>query len=68
MICLQEYHPLPVSDLPVTLADISESREVFGFDPRVDLEEGVEEFVKWFGVYHSQREEGKGAQRNKALE
>jgi len=42
-------------DVPITYADVSRARRLLGYDPRVDIEEGVERFVRWF------RDRGEGA-------
>lgn len=51
-----------------TLADISESRSVLGFNSRVSIEEGVKKFVKWFKEYKSLRARNEEEQRNRPLE
>jgi UDP-glucuronate 4-epimerase len=35
-----------------TYADIAETRCAFGFEPSTSVETGIEEFVRWFKVYH----------------
>ncbi len=35
-------------DVPATFADISKSRRLLGYDPKVGIEEGVEKFVEWY--------------------
>jgi UDP-glucuronate 4-epimerase len=35
-------------DVPVTCADISKARENLGYDPKVDIEEGIRRFVAWY--------------------
>ena len=35
-------------DVPVTCADISKARENLGYDPKVDIEEGIRRFVTWY--------------------
>ncbi len=65
---LQEYGELPPFDLPSTLADISASRGVLGFSPRVGVEEGLREFVRWFKEYKLLRSRDQEAQRNRMLE
>ncbi|MDQ7038455.1 MAG: GDP-mannose 4,6-dehydratase, partial [Aquificota bacterium] len=41
----REFHK---ADLKATWADISKANEMFGWEPRVSLEEGIERTVKWF--------------------
>jgi UDP-glucuronate 4-epimerase len=40
--------PLPATDLPVTYADTTRAREVLGYTPRVDVEEGLGRFWAWY--------------------
>ena len=35
-------------DVPVTCADIRKARELLGYSPRVQVEEGVQRFVDWY--------------------
>jgi UDP-glucose 4-epimerase len=35
-------------DIRHSYADIAKARKVFGYDPKVDLEEGLTQFVKWY--------------------
>lgn len=35
-------------DVPVTFADITKSRKLLGYDPRIPIEEGIPRFVEWF--------------------
>jgi len=34
-------------DVPATCADISRTKRVLGYDPKVALPEGIRRFVKW---------------------
>lgn len=43
-----DYQPLQAGDVPITYADISKARSLLGYDPRTQIEEGIERFVKWF--------------------
>jgi UDP-glucuronate 4-epimerase len=40
----------PPGDVERTLGDISKARRLLGFEPRVDLEEGLRRFVAWFAA------------------
>ncbi len=44
---VQSLPPEP-GDVPITFADISKSRELLDFEPKVPIEEGVERFVGWY--------------------
>ncbi len=47
-----DFKPMQPGDVPVTSADITESTRDFGFQPRVNIAEGLERFVAWFREYH----------------
>jgi UDP-glucuronate 4-epimerase len=42
-----EQLPDQAGDVPATCADITKSRRVLGYDPRVALPEGIRRFVQW---------------------
>jgi UDP-glucuronate 4-epimerase len=39
-------------DVPETFADIDASREVFGYNPKTPISEGIPRFVKWYKDFH----------------
>jgi dTDP-glucose 4,6-dehydratase len=41
-------HPLPVDDPRVRRPDITRAREVLGWSPSVELEEGMRQTIEWF--------------------
>ncbi|TAL19589.1 SDR family NAD(P)-dependent oxidoreductase [Patescibacteria group bacterium] len=43
-----DWQPFQPGDVSATLADISLARAELGYDPTTTLEEGLEEFVKWY--------------------
>ena len=43
--------PLP-TEMPVTCADLSRIHAAFGFEPKVNLEEGLQRFVQWYRNYN----------------
>jgi dTDP-glucose 4,6-dehydratase len=43
-----EYKPLPVDDPKVRQPDITRAKEVLGWEPRVDFEEGIKETIEYF--------------------
>lgn len=43
-----EYHPLPEDDPKIRQPDISKARELLGWDPRVDLREGLSRTLEHF--------------------
>ncbi|OGP55148.1 MAG: epimerase [Deltaproteobacteria bacterium RBG_13_52_11] len=40
--------PEQPGDVPITYADITKSRRLLGYDPKVGIAEGVGQFVQWF--------------------
>ena len=40
--------PLQPGDVPQTFADISKARELLGYNPQTQIEEGITRFVEWF--------------------
>ena len=52
-----EFAPEPPGEMRATLPDMSAIRRDFGFEPNVDLERGVRDFVRWFREYRG-RESG----------
>ncbi len=43
-----EWEPMQPGDVVRTFADIGRAREELGYDPRIDLEQGLERFVTWY--------------------
>jgi len=35
-------------DVPVTCANVTKARELLGYNPRVDIKEGIDRFVTWY--------------------
>jgi UDP-glucuronate 4-epimerase len=48
-----EFSPHQKADVPITFADISKSQKFLNFKPKTSLEEGLKQFVSWYGEYHS---------------
>jgi UDP-glucuronate 4-epimerase len=44
----RKYLPDQPGDVPATYADISRARLELGFEPGVDLQSGIDRFVKWY--------------------
>lgn len=40
--------PLQPGDVPQTYADITKAKQLLGYDPRTQIEDGIRHFVKWF--------------------
>ena len=43
-----DHRPAQPGDVPITFADTSKAQRLLGYKPRMGIEEGIEEFVKWF--------------------
>ncbi|MEK7339719.1 MAG: NAD-dependent epimerase/dehydratase family protein [Candidatus Rhabdochlamydia sp.] len=48
-----EFLPTPPGDVHITYADVSKSKSVLNFDPKVDLKEGLSYFIKWYQKQYS---------------
>lgn len=48
-----EFKDMQKGDVTQTYADISESREQFGYNPKTSIEEGIPKFVQWYKNYHN---------------
>jgi UDP-glucuronate 4-epimerase len=48
-----EHLPEQPGDVPKTFADISKAKRLLGYEPKTKLDEGLEEFYKWF-VQHKE--------------
>jgi UDP-glucuronate 4-epimerase len=40
--------PVQPGDVPQTFADISKARQLLGYHPQTQIEEGIEKFIEWF--------------------
>lgn len=40
--------PLQPGDVPQTFADITKARNILGYNPQTQIEDGIEKFVEWF--------------------
>lgn len=40
--------PLQPGDVPQTFADITKARQLLGYDPQTQIEDGIKKFVEWF--------------------
>lgn len=40
--------PEQAGDMPATFADISKSKRLLGYEPKVSIEEGIKRFVEWY--------------------
>jgi len=47
--------PIQPGDVPMTYADVSRAQRELGYQPRINIEEGVHYFVEWFKEAHRLR-------------
>jgi UDP-glucuronate 4-epimerase len=40
--------PAQPGDVPITYADISKARRLLDYNPKVEIEEGIDRFIRWF--------------------
>ena len=45
---LIDHRPPRPEDMPGTHADLTKARRILRYEPRVEIEQGVPEYVKWF--------------------
>ncbi len=49
---IRNYRPLQEGDVVDTYADVQELEELIGFKPSTSIENGVEQFVRWYREYY----------------
>lgn len=49
----KEFLPMQPGDVKVTYADVTSLSNKTGYQPRVSLKEGLQEFVKWYKAYYN---------------
>jgi len=42
------WEPMQPGDVPQTYADITKARELLGYNPQMQIEDGIQKFVEWF--------------------
>lgn len=50
-----QFHPPQSGDVPITYADISKARRLFGYEPRTSFRGGIETFAKWMDIQQNRR-------------
>ena len=45
--------PITAGDVPMTFADVSHAREKLGYEPKVSLEQGLNQFLRWYSRYYN---------------
>lgn len=52
LTAVRNLKPMQPGDVPSTYADIESSRRDLGFEPKINLAEGIRRFVAWYRQYH----------------
>jgi UDP-glucuronate 4-epimerase len=50
---IKNFLPLQKGEVLETYADISKSKKLLNFSPKVSIEEGMEKFIKWYKDYYN---------------
>ncbi|MBZ5590145.1 MAG: GDP-mannose 4,6-dehydratase [Acidobacteriia bacterium] len=50
---VEELPPQP-GDVPITFADVTKAKRLWGWEPKVPIEEGIRRFVEWFLAHRLQ--------------
>lgn len=50
-----DYQPKALGDMSVTYADLTKSKRLLGYNPKIELFEGLSRFSQWFVHYHSKK-------------
>ena len=40
-------------DLPVTFAKLEKAKRILAYEPKVQIEQGIEEYCAWFRAWHA---------------
>jgi UDP-glucuronate 4-epimerase len=43
----------PLSDVPITYADLEKSQKILNFSPKISLEDGIKKFIVWYTTQRS---------------
>jgi UDP-glucuronate 4-epimerase len=47
-----QHLPPQAGDVPLTCADINKARKYLGYNPQVQIEKGIVQFIDWFRSAH----------------
>ncbi len=42
------YKPMQPGDVDITYADITQAKNIIGYQPKINIEEGIESFINWY--------------------
>ena len=48
---IREYEPMQDGDIPEACPDLTKSKRVLNFRPKIEFEEGIKKFIDWFREY-----------------
>lgn len=48
--------PLQPGDVPVTFAEIEKTKQVLGWEPKIEIEQGIKLFANWYQEYHQKEQ------------
>lgn len=49
---VMEMYPMQPGDVYQTYADVSKLKEQYGYDPKISVRDGVQNFVQWYRTYY----------------
>ena len=49
----KEFHPMQPGDVKRTHADLTKTKEMLGWEPTTNIDEGLKSFIKWYKEYHN---------------
>ncbi len=55
------HEPKRPGDVPITYADVSRAKELLGYVPEIDIEEGIKRFCTWLKEERARIERGEGS-------
>ena len=44
--------PMQSGDVPITYANINKAKKLLNYNPTINIEEGVKNFVEWYRGYY----------------
>jgi len=47
----KNYMPMQAGDIPESFADVSKAKRLLGWEPKTNIEKGIDNFVKWYNWY-----------------
>jgi UDP-glucuronate 4-epimerase len=47
--------PIQAGDVPETTANITKAKKLLGYEPKVNIQTGVKNFIEWYKTYYDVR-------------